>query len=296
MKRRLLSLAVPLLAAANEFEPYVLNGGLISAVAGRDYLILASDTRMVGPGGYDILERNHLSSRIWTATDSLIDTTTEGSADLLCPDGSVALSGEENTAEALALRSKRTFSKPPVFVGSAGCNADCEMLKRTVRADLRAAYYFSESQLQVQQVAVLLGQILYSRRGFPYYSFCVAAGMDGRDARVYVYDAIGSYEQVAVASTGTGRESLQPILDRRFRSRIEEGPVRGNTRMQAFGSTPLPQVSCSKEEAVSILLEGYRAVSEREIGVGDQVAFCVLHRKTDGRYECQVWSAPLKKH
>jgi 20S proteasome subunit beta 6 len=205
-------------------------------------------------------------------------------------------SGQVTHQEAFTLEAKQVFENPPVFVGSAGCNADCEMLKRAVRADLRSAFYFSESPLRVQQVAVLLEQTLYSRRGFPYYSFCVVAGLDGRDSKVYVYDAIGSSEQVAVASSGTGRELLQPILDRKFRSRVEKNAVATGRRMQSHGSIPLPQVDCHKEEALSILLEGYRAVSEREIGVGDQVVFCVLLRRDDGTYECQLWSAPLKKH
>lgn len=140
---------------------------------------------------------------------------------------------------------------------------------------------------------MLLSQILYSRRGFPYYSFCVTAGLNhNNEGHVYVYDAIGSYEQVAVAATGSGRELLQPILDRKFRTIVAD-----NThRMQEWGSIPLLQVDATKEDAISILLDGYRAVSEREISVGDTVVFCVLEKKEEGHVECQIWSAPLKKH
>jgi 20S proteasome subunit beta 6 len=301
------------MAAGNKFDPYQLNGGLISAVAGQDYVVIASDTRMIGPGGYDILERNHISSRIWAATDAAVDGYDNPEQpkrqSVISSDGSVALAQHQSrkspslagdtttTEEALTMQSRQVFaSLPPVFIGSAGCNADCEMLKRLVRSDCRAAYYFSESQLQVNQVAMLLGQMLYSRRTFPYYSFCTTAGLEGGEGKVFVYDAIGSSEQVAVASTGTGRELLQPILDRKFRSLVHTETTQTSSRMQALGSIPLTQVDCSKEEAVLILLEGYRAVSEREIGVGDQVAFCVLHRRKDGMYECEVWSAPLKRH
>ncbi len=74
----------------------------------------------------------------------------------------------------------------------------------------------------VRSVANLLQQILYGLRSFPYYAFCVVAGLDRRrrggekEGAVYVYDAIGSYERVAVCCAGTGRELLQPILDRSF--------------------------------------------------------------------------------
>ena len=296
----LLSLLVFLASAttASQFDPYQLNGGLVSAVAGKDYIVIASDTRMVGPGGYDILERNHLSSRIWEATEA--DGPFRRGTIALPTPPNPPLSGAATASQSLQLISTRSLTRPPVWIGSAGCQADCEMLKRTVRADLRSAVYFVQQPQQahhvVSQVATLLGQILYSRRGFPFYSFCVVAGMDhDRQPKVYVYDAIGSSEQVAVASSGTGRELLQPILDRKFRSRVDV-EEQSAKRMQAFGHIPLQQVDCSKDEAVSILLEGYRAVAEREIGVGDQVAFCVMHCKSDGGYECQVWSAPLKNH
>lgn len=313
---------VAVAAASNGFEPYQDNGGLVSAIAGRNFVILASDTRMVGPGGYDILTRCHLSSRIWTATDAAVAQfqthkheldNTNNHAPMFLPDGSLLahlpspVERDMPQLEALSLQKKRTFlstlgSVPaPVLVGSAGCSTDCEELKRTVRADLRAAHYFAESQLQPNQVATLLSQILYSRRGFPFYSFCVVAGLEHGIGHVYVYDAIGSYEQVCVATCGTGRELLQPILDRKFRT-IKMGNdsssiVQDKDRMQLLGRIPLSQVDCSQEEAMSILLEGYRAVAEREIGVGDQVVFCALQTGDEsGACECQVWTAPLKKH
>ena len=303
----------------NDFDPYQLNGGLVSAVAGRNYVVLAADSRMIGPGGYDILERNHVSSRLWEATDATMAAEDTQDGDLpFKGDGSLAIPASDaitsQSEAALTMASKRVSrlsGSTPVLIGSAGCNADCEMLKRTVRAELRKAHYFGESQLRAAQVAILLSQILYSRRSFPYYSFCIVAGLDkdpvngdSDGGHVYVYDAIGSFEQVAVATTGTGRELLQPILDRKFRARtVDSDDDTGNRigsiseRMQLFGKIPATQVDCSREVAVSILLDGYRAVSEREIGVGDQVAFCVLtSNEKDARWECQVWTAPLKKH
>jgi 20S proteasome subunit beta 6 len=315
--------AVVSVAGSSDFDPYQVNGGLLSAVAGRNFVVLAADTRMIDAGGYGILQRDHVSSRIWAATDATADcmdnkddtTTTSPFA----ADGSLVLPPLSMTppTESLTLVSKRDTtlsSQSPVLIGSAGCNADCEQLKRVLRADLRVAHYFGESQLRTSQVANLLSIFLYARRTFPYYSFCLVAGLGtGGAGQVYVYDAIGSYEQVAVATTGTGRELLQPILDGKFRSLVADisdndevwslssslsnHQRRGvSDRMQALGKIPLTQVDCSKEEAVSILLDGYRAVSEREIRVGDQVAFCVLARSNAGKWECEVWTAPLKKH
>ena len=117
---------------------------------------------------------------------------------------------------------------------------------------------------QPHQVAALLSQVLYLRRSFPYYAFCVLAGLsdDDGNGKVYAYDAIGSYEQVAVATAGTGRELLQPILDRLFVSTMANSKKR--------------LVDGDSQNAVQILCQAYRSVSEREIGVGDRLVIVVL--------------------
>jgi 20S proteasome subunit beta 6 len=304
---------------ASNFEPYEMNGGLVAAVAGRDWTILAADTRLTG-GGYSILHRSHVSSRLWVATETPESSTLSS---WISPDGSISLAtpneydktAKPNTNGNVvdsSVVSTTLLTQAPILIGSAGCQTDCEMLKRLVRADLRTAHYFSESGIAPDQVATLLSQMLYSRRGFPFYSFCVVAGLSDNEqselagGQVFVYDAVGSYEQVAVATSGTGRELLQPILDRQFRTLLS--PIaedNGDERVTSTnglvyrpvpGCVPSTQVDCSKEQAVSILADAYRSVSEREIGVGDQVVFCVLQRKPDGRVESQIIRYPLKKH
>jgi 20S proteasome subunit beta 6 len=331
---------------ASDFEPYQMNGGLVAAVAGRDWTVLATDTRLTGEG-YNILHRNHLSSRLWVATETPESSTVSS---WISPDGSVSLEAtttatattnenDDTTTEHdkadddnnvdVSVVSTNLLTQAPTLIASAGCQTDCEMLKRLVRADLRTARYFSEGGIGPDQVATLLSQMLYSRRGFPFYSFCVVAGLascndeNGNDndneqqkseytagGQVFVYDAVGSYEQVAVATSGTGRELLQPILDRQFRTLLSSPAVTNNDMERddrsaaknglvfrpVPGSVPSTQVDCSKEQAVSILADAYRSVSEREIGVGDQVVFCVLQRKPDGKVESQIIRYPLKKH
>jgi 20S proteasome subunit beta 6 len=135
---------------------------------------------------------------------------------------------------------------------------------------------------------------------------------------VYVYDAIGSYERVAVASAGTGRELLQPILDRLFSGPPTQAPgtrgegpdekikesmavSAGNQRMGVAGSLRPPvrtTVTCSWEEAVDNVARAYRSVAEREISVGDEIVICVVNTSKikDGSPVSEVFSYPLKKH
>jgi 20S proteasome subunit beta 6 len=378
------------MAAAGGFDPYQNNGGLVAAVAGRDYVAIACDTRLMH--GYEILSREHVSSRLWSplrldpelrkrrssVSDKVIDdeeqlsfpetgnrnhprylTTSDGSVRFY-PGVNVTDGDDAATSSLFSVATLRT-RQSPVWIASSGCNADCEHLKRVMRSRLRAATYFHSDSLDetdssstvsvasAMSVATLLSQVLYSRRGFPFYAFCVVAGLSPSSSadgtrevgQVFVYDAIGSHEQVSVATAGMGRELLQPILDRMLQSKSEptssgtslssplsssssssppsfDAPESDASSTSSSGfdrtSTPLgswgwqqqrkypTQVSCTSQETVNILRRAYEAVSEREIGVGDQLIVCVVRRVRDeegdseGLFESRVITFPLKKH
>eukprot|EP00985_Skeletonema_marinoi_P015352 scaffold7907_cov163-Skeletonema_marinoi.AAC.17 len=350
---------------AQKFDPYQLNGGLVAAVAGRDYVLIASDTRLTD-GGYGVHSRRYLSGRLWSAStsSSVVDVadpllsssggddimTQSINNDLIQPPSTITTSNvhwdsngslllpniiSTNSASSLLQTIEptndlpTTTTNPPIMIGSAGCASDCESLKRRVRLELDALTMNnnnnnnSNNKLGVASVANLLQQILYSRRGFPFYSFCVVAGLhppqelvlrdgDGGKKRmegaVYVYDAIGSYERVAVGSAGTGRELLQPILDQLFSdstttitSKDEDDPsitINNNDNHSNNGKSgdimaipPMKQrvgvagslrppvqtvVRCSVEDAVKNVARAYQSVAEREISVGDEVVICVV--------------------
>ena len=253
------------------FDPYALNGGLVAAVAGPDYCILAADTRLTD-GGYQIQSRRYLDGRIWAATDVLHDHDALFELDGLlripeeesavpiigAPHAQVPSTAHTSNAAAAAAddddgdnnidmfrpTARRRWIDNPfgvTLVGSAGCASDCEQLKRTVRTELAERCSWARPSISASMptptptpttptastVATLLLHTLYSRRPFPYYSFCVLAGLDPDTGtgQVHVYDAIGSHERVAVACAGTpGREMLQPILDRMFTSRSTFAP------------------------------------------------------------------------
>ena len=373
-------LYLPTKLIAQKFDPYQLNGGLITAVAGKDYVLIASDTRLTD-GGYGINSRRYLSGRIWSAssstslsTFSLAEEEMNNDGDLVESsgdgaltskpasttiqnwkrypaqwesDGSLAMppsssSNSRSSINLLATTIPKTILSDsrmiqqsihhdhnnfPIMIGSAGCASDCESLKRRIRLELDALECSSPigGVLGVQSVANLLQQVLYGRRGFPYYSFCIVAGIDQQQqsscGAVYVYDAIGSYERVAVASTGTGRELMQPILDRLFsgtshdydhRVTNNHNDIRRdvmaipavNQRMGVAGSLHPPvqtTVTCSWEEAVHNVARAYQSVAEREISVGDEIVICVVNTarrrsNDDSGPTVGVFSYPLKKH
>ena len=353
------------------FDPYALDGGLVAAVAGRDYALLAADTRLTD-GGYGIRSRGYLGGRVWAAAgprydgaSSASESESESDSDSGCclfeADGSLRIprgesavpvapppsssSSSESAApepepEHQGTRTRRRIADPfgLALVGAAGCASDCEQLKRTVRAEVAArggwARPHAAAAAQPAQpaptpaastVATLLLHALYSRRPFPYYAFCVLAGLDAATGagRVHVYDAIGSGERVAVACAGApGREMLQPVLDRLFaapspspsprpgdgdvrRRLVRDGTALGAAGQRAGSSLPLrppvgTHVACGADEAVMLLVKAYRSVSEREIGTGDDLVVCVLRSGAgsggDGGASVEVMRFPLKKH
>ena len=142
------------LSAGAQFEPYTLNGGLVSAVAGRNFCIAASDTRMIGEGGYVLGSRHHLSNRLWSVDD---DTLMADVEEILrsCSDSSQVVREIEIDLE------DTSGSQAPIFIASSGCSTDCCQLQRTVRADFRAASYFGQiSRYDPDQVANMLSQTL----------------------------------------------------------------------------------------------------------------------------------------
>ena len=376
--------------SAQKFDPYQLNGGLVAAVAGKNYVLIASDTRLTD-GGYGINSRRYLSGRIWSASSSSSLSTFRSTPSVREDDGNNEVSSTQSKTSTIQNSLKRfpahwssdgslvmpsstsidydiaTNNIPkldtadsamisssihsttqtnhhnylPIMIGSAGCASDCESLKRRIRLELDSLEYTTcnKSGLSVSSVANLLQQVLYSRRSFPFYSFCVVAGIDCHQQQrqgssttssgcgaVYVYDAIGSYERVAVASSGTGRELMQPILDRLFSSSNNNASLQtnqkisshntnihkdvmaipaGKQRVGVAGSLHPPvqtTVNCSWEEAVRNVVRAYQSVAEREISVGDEIVICVVNtssskeKKTGDNDEVAVFRYPLKKH
>jgi len=307
-----------------------LSGRLWSASSSSS-VVEVSDPLLSSSGGDDIMTQsinNDLIQPPSTITTSNVHWDSNGSLQLpniISPNSASSSSLHTIEPSNDPPTTTTTTTNPPIMIGSAGCASDCESLKRRVRLELDALTMNnnnnSNSKLGVASVANLLQQILYSRRGFPFYSFCVVAGLhppqelvlrDGGDSgkkrmegAVYVYDAIGSYERVAVGSAGTGRELLQPILDQLFSdgtiiSKDDDPSITINTndnhsnngksgdimaippmkqRVGVAGSLRPPVqtvVRCSVEDAVRNVARAYQSVAEREISVGDEVVICVV--------------------
>ena len=280
---------LPVMMAEERFDPHQLNGGLVAGVAGKDFVVLAADTRLTGSSGFEILQRQHTSSRFWSILPSNLARTMQSELQKYA-----ARSASRTEAE-LDFYKEETVRLPsaplkecPVWIGSVGCSTDCEELKRVCQTLIRRN--LSTGEMAVSQtnlpssLAIWLGQTLYGRRGFPYYAFCVLAGCDAQGGHIYGYDAIGSYERLAVSVSGQGRDILQAILDRSFHSapaQTDDGDVEGYSLVRRVTKTPT-QVTETAEETCRILIQSFRAVAKREASVGDSVVLLCWRYNTEG--------------
>lgn len=130
MLRRLLILVLAGLCAG-KFDPYVDNGGTVVCVAGKDYCVIAADTRLSD----QYLIRSRKLSRIFAIESGL------------------------------------------VFTGS-GCWADTLALSKDLKLHAQEYQLEHGKKLAIRPLAYLLSSQLYSRRFFPYYTFCTVAGLD----------------------------------------------------------------------------------------------------------------------
>lgn len=117
-------------------------------------------------------------------------------------------------------------------------------------------------------IAQLLGNTLYYKRFFPYYTFNVLAGLDNDGAgAVFGYDAIGSFERIPYGVTGSGSALITSILDNQ---------VEFKTHIKNFRELPF-------EECLELVKDVMTSAGERDIYTGDSVDIIVINK--DGMQE-----------
>ncbi|KAF2876476.1 proteasome subunit beta type-1 precursor [Massariosphaeria phaeospora] len=186
------------------FYPYTDNGGSTLGISGKDFTILAGDTRSTS--GYNINTRY---------SPKLFKIGGEG------PDNKGAR----------------------IVLSVVGFAADGDALKERLDTIVKMYKYQHGKPMTVTACAQRLSHILYNKRFFPYYVHAILGGLDeeGKGA-LYSYDPVGSYEREQCRAAGAAASLIMPFLDNQvnFKNQYEPGSGTGHD-LQAKVAQPLPR-------------------------------------------------------
>jgi 20S proteasome subunit beta 6 len=151
---------------------------------------------------------------------------------------------------------------PRTVIALTGFQADIEALVSRLRIVI--ANYTQEhfKEISIESLGVLVSNILYSKRFFPYYVYPTVAGISKSGQGVlFGYDPVGTLENLKYDATGSAVSLAIPILDCAF------GSLHRNT---------VPFQHPTLDQAKQLLREAITSTAERDILTGDAVQIATL--------------------
>mmetsp|Transcript_24395 Transcript_24395/g.67808 ORF Transcript_24395/g.67808 Transcript_24395/m.67808 type:complete len:251 (-) Transcript_24395:95-847(-) len=220
--------------------------------------------------------RNHAS---WSPYDNNGGTTVAVAGEDYCIiAASVRLSTGYSILTRNSTRAKVLNSK--TVLSSSGFQGDFQTLQKLLGTRQVMYQHNHNKPMSCPAMAQLLGNTLYYKRFFPYYTFNLLGGLDN-DGKgcVFTYDAIGSYERVGYSCQGSGKDLIQPVLDNQLKA---ASPLLVPPKSSA---TALPL-----EDTLDLIKDAFAVAGERDIYTGDAVEIHIVTK--DG---VRTESMPLKK-
>lgn len=126
--------------------------------------------------------------------------------------------------------------------------------------------------MKIQSLAHLLHNLLYSKRFFPYYSYCILAGFDDEKPFVYTYDCVGSYDKTMVRVDGSGACMIQPLFDSKISGKNNELKIKVE----------------DENEVKRLVKVAFMSCAERDVKTGDFLEMIVLRKDGFEREEIKL--------
>lgn len=147
-------------------------------------------------------------------------TTTLG---LVCKDGVVLASERRATMGTLIAHktTKKVFKLDDnLGLTTAGLVGDLQLLARYISAEVELYKLKRDAQMPVRSCAILLANILSSRRYFPYWVQLIVGGIDGEGNHVYSLDMAGGCIPDKYVTTGSGSPFVYGVLEDHYKEDI----------------------------------------------------------------------------
>ncbi|KAG8525440.1 uncharacterized protein KY384_009084 [Bacidia gigantensis] len=173
----------------NKAFRYTDNGGSTLGISGKDFAILAGDTRSTS--GYNINSR--YTPKVYR------------------------IGGDDDTGKGAH-----------IVLSLVGYAADGIALKERLNTTVKMYKYQHGKDMTAKACAQRLATILYSKRFFPYYVQAILGGLDedGKGA-LYSYDPVGSYEREQCRAAGAAASLIMPFLDNQVNFKNQYMPGSG---------------------------------------------------------------------
>ncbi|KAK9817624.1 hypothetical protein WJX74_006639 [Apatococcus lobatus] len=162
-----------------------------------------------------------------------------------------------------------------VYIASAGFQADIRALQKMLQTRNVMYQHIHRKPMSASALAQLLGNNLYYKRFFPYFTWNLCVGLDPEGkGSVYTYDPVGSFERVGYSCQGSGKDLIQPVLD---------------NQLKAASPLVLPSenwmTALPLEQAQDLVRDAFVSAGERDIYTGDCVEILTIttggvHRET----------------
>lgn len=156
---------------------------------------------------------------------SLPGATTVG---IVCKDG-VILASESRYSYGYFIVSntaKKVFKiTDNIGAACAGLVGDMQVLMREVTIYSNIYSHERERSASVKSVAKLMGNLLFQRKFFPYFTQTIVGGVDEEGPSLYVLDLMGSVIDDKYATVGSGAEVAVGVFESDYRDElsIDEG-------------------------------------------------------------------------
>lgn len=151
------------------------------------------------------------------AKEYMKGTTTVG---LACKEGVVLISDKRATMGTLVAHKivqKSFMIDKHIGATVAGAVADAQALIRWMQAEAKLYRMRKNEEMSVEAAATLMANILFSSRYYPMIVQVIVGGFDGKGARLFSIDPLGSSIEDTTIATGSGSPVAYGVLEDSFK-------------------------------------------------------------------------------